>query len=78
MQFIEFALFRCDIINWIVLLPKGNEDKFYKPVIGFLEGWKIEWDPQIAESHDATFYQKSERHFQIIFNGSNFCFRKKR
>ena len=37
---------------------KATEDKFYKPVIGFLEGWEIEWDPQIAESHDATFYRE--------------------
>ena len=49
---------------------KTTEDKFYKPVIGFLEGWEIEWDPQIAESHDATFYREIRKalsnHFQRI------------
>ena len=48
---------------------EGNKH-FHKPVIGYLEGWKIEWDPEIAESSDATFFRKIRKalsnHFQRI------------
>lgn len=46
------------------------EKQFYKPVIGYLEGWEIEWDPEIAESHDAPFFREVRKalsnHFQRI------------
>ena len=46
------------------------DNKFYKPVIGGLEGWKIEWDPAIAESEDTSFFREIRKalsnHFQRI------------
>ena len=49
---------------------KDKENNFYEPILGSLEGWKIEWDPEIAESHDATFYREIRKalsnHFQRI------------
>lgn len=32
-----------------------EEKKFYKPVIGKLEGWTIEWDPEITTPEDQNF-----------------------
>ena len=44
--------------------------KFHTPVICNLEGWKIEFDPQIAESNDSMFFRKVRKalsnHFQRI------------
>ena len=40
---------------------EGIDNKFYKPVIGGLEGWKIEWDPAIAESEDASFFYGNQK-----------------
>jgi hypothetical protein len=64
------------LLTSIVLSPsllgekKQGNKHFYKPVIGYLEGWKIEWDPEIAESSDATFYREIRKalsnHFQRI------------
>ena len=64
------GLFAAIFLTGLCYAEKATEDKFYKPVIGFLEGWKIEWDPEIAESHDATFYREIRKalsnHFQRI------------
>ena len=48
--FFAGLLFTC-----LCYAEEGTENKFYQPVIGFLEDWKIEWDPAIAESEDALF-----------------------
>ena len=50
---------------------KDQEDKnFYTPVAGYLEGWHIEWDPEIAESDNAPFFREIRKalcnHFQRI------------
>ena len=49
---------------------KDKEKKFYKPILGSLEGWKIEWDPEIAKSYDAPFFREIRKalsnHFQRI------------
>ena len=50
---------------------KDQEDKnFYTPVAGSLEGWQIEWDPEIAESNNAPFFREIRKalcnHFQRI------------
>ena len=50
---------------------KKQEDKnFYTPVAGYLEGWHIEWDPEIAESDNAPFFREIRKalcnHFQRI------------
>jgi hypothetical protein len=64
------------LLTPFVLVPsllgekKEGNKYFHKPVIGYLEGWKIEWDPEIAESSDATFFRKIRKalsnHFQRI------------
>ena len=49
---------------------KQTEKQFYVPVIGYLEGWKIEWDPEITESDNAHFFREIKKalsnHFQRI------------
>ncbi len=50
---------------------KKQEDKnFYTPVASYLEGWQIEWDPEIAESDNAPFFREIRKalcnHFQRI------------
>ena len=46
------------------------EKKFYKPIVHKLEGWTIEWDPEIAKSNDALFFSDIRmalsNHFQRI------------
>mgnify|MGYP002829397833 FL=1 len=71
MQFSKICgLFAAIFLTGLCYAEKATEDKFYKPVIGFLEGWKIEWDPAIAESEDALFFRKVRKalsnHFQRI------------
>jgi hypothetical protein len=53
---------------------KHTEKQFYVPIISYLEGWKIEWDPEIAESDNAHFFVKSERPFPITFKESSFFY----
>ena len=63
----KFILF---IIPFLFGLNLLGEKKFHEPIISSLEGWKIEWDPEIAESSDATFFREIRKalsnHFQRI------------
>jgi hypothetical protein len=67
----SFLFLNLFILSLSLLGEKKQGNKhFYKPVIGYLEGWEIEWDPEIAESSDATFFRKIRKalsnHFQRI------------
>lgn len=48
----------------------ASEKIFYKPIIYKIEGWTIEWDPEIAETDDAPFFRNIRKalanHFQRI------------
>ena len=57
---------------------KTEKNKFYTPIITSLEGGKLNGILKSLNLPMPLFIVKLERHFQIIFNGSNFCFRKKR
>ena len=51
-------------------MQKRIKKQFLRAYLRLSEGWKIEWDPEIAESHDATFYREIRKalsnHFQRI------------
>ena len=77
MQLVKFAALSLRSSNWIVLLEKTTEDKFYKPVIGFLEAGKLNGILKSLNLMMPLFIVKLERHFQI-FSTDQVSLRKKR
>lgn len=48
---------------------KGKATTFYEPVCSKIEGWTIEWDPELAHSKDGFFHEIEKalaNHFQRI------------